>query len=73
MHEPDHPETDLTETGRSCGTPAQHIVSESQKVSDTLIVMATHRRVGVGRWVMGSVTDKVLHAVKTPVLIIHGA
>jgi len=71
MHEPDHPETDLTEAGHSCGTPAQHIVSESQKVSDTLIVMATHGRVGVGRWVMGSVTDKVLHAVKTPVLIIH--
>lgn len=71
MHEPDHPETDLNGDDHSCGTPAQHIISESKKVADTLIVTVTHGRVGVGRWVMGSVTDKVLHSVKTLVLIIH--
>lgn len=71
MHETDYPETDLNGDDHSCGTPTQHIISESQKVEDTLIVMATHGYVGVGRWVMGSVTDKVLHSVKTPVLIIH--
>ncbi len=71
MHEPDHPETYLNGDNHSCGIPAQHIISESKKVAGTLIVMATHGRVGVGRWVMGSVTDKVLHSVKTPLLIIH--
>lgn len=71
MHEPDHPETDMTEADHTCGTPAQHIVAESKKVPDTLIVMSTHGRAGLGRWAMGSVTDKVLHSVKTPMLIIR--
>ena len=71
MHEPEHPETDLTEDDHKCGTPAQHIVAESEKVPDTLIVMSTHGRSGLGRWVMGSVTDKVLHSVKTPMLVIR--
>ncbi|MCI0843854.1 MAG: universal stress protein [Chloroflexi bacterium] len=53
-------------------TPADYIVMESEKDPDTLIVMSTHGRSGVGRWVMGSVTDKVLRAVKTPLLIIRG-
>ena len=48
-----------------------HIVLESEKDPDTLIVMSTHGRSGVGRWVMGSVTDRVLHAVKTPLIIIR--
>lgn len=71
LHEPEHPETDFTEADHTCGTPAQHIVAESKKVADTLIVMSTHGRSGLGRWVMGSVTDKVLHSVNTPILIIR--
>ncbi len=71
MHEPDHPEIDMTDPDHDCGTPAQHIVAESKKVPDTLIVLSTHGRAGLGRWVMGSVTDKVLHSVKTPMLIIR--
>ena len=53
------------------GTPAEHIVLESEKEADTLIVMSTHGRSGVRRWVMGSVTDKVLHAAREPLLIIR--
>ncbi len=68
MHEPDHPETHLNGDNHRCGIPAQHIISESKKVAGTIIVMATHGPVGVGRWVMESVTDKVLHSVKTPLL-----
>jgi len=33
--------------------------------------MSTHGRSGAGRWVIGSVTDKVLHAVKAPLMIIR--
>jgi nucleotide-binding universal stress UspA family protein len=33
--------------------------------------MSTHGRSGIGRWVFGSVTDKVLHAGDTPLLTIR--
>ena len=49
----------------------EHIVLEAEKDPDALIIMSTHGCSGVGRWVMGSVTDRVLHAVKTPLIIIR--
>ncbi len=36
-----------------------------------LIALATHGRGGVQRWVMGSVTDRVLGATKLPLLIVR--
>jgi len=36
-----------------------------------LIVMATHGRGGVQRWVLGSVAERVLHTTKVPLLIVH--
>ena len=35
------------------------------------IAMATHGRGGLRRWVMGSVTDRVLHATTQPMLIVR--
>lgn len=35
------------------------------------IAMATHGRGGLGRWVMGSVTDRVLHATHLPLLVVR--
>ena len=35
------------------------------------IAMATHGRGGLRRWVMGSVTDRVLHATTRPMLIVR--
>lgn len=37
----------------------------------TLIAMATHGRGGVQRWVLGSVTERVLHTTRLPLLIVH--
>lgn len=37
-----------------------------------LVVMATHGRSGIGRWVFGSVADKVLRSVSIPLLLIRG-
>ena len=51
--------------------PAHLIVDEAGTESDTLIVMCTHGRSGVGRWVMGSVTDKVLHSATSPLWIVR--
>jgi len=38
-----------------------------------LIVMSTHGRGGLQRWVMGSVTERVLHAAKQPLMVVHPA
>jgi nucleotide-binding universal stress UspA family protein len=53
------------------GPPADHIVDYAAANAIDLIAMSTHGRSGVGRWVFGSVTDKVLHAGNTTVLTIR--
>ena len=53
------------------GNPSEHIINESSRETDTLVAMSTHGRSGINRWVMGSVTDKVLHGVNVPLLILR--
>jgi nucleotide-binding universal stress UspA family protein len=36
-----------------------------------VIAMATHGRGGVARWALGSVTERVLHATRLPILIVR--
>lgn len=36
-----------------------------------LLVMATHGRSGVGRWVLGSVAEKVLRGAPIPILLVR--
>jgi nucleotide-binding universal stress UspA family protein len=54
------------------GDAVTHIVEEADKSLDSLIAMSTHGRSGITRWLLGSVTDKVLHATKNPMLIVRG-
>ena len=51
--------------------PADQIINQAETESDTLIAMVTHGRSGLGRRVLGSVTDKVLHGASNPLLITH--
>ena len=37
----------------------------------TLIAMSTHGRSGIGRWIIGSVTDKVAHAAPCSMLVVR--
>lgn len=53
------------------GNPAEYIVREAENDPGTIIAMATHGRSGVGRWLLGSVADKVLHAASAPLLLIR--
>jgi nucleotide-binding universal stress UspA family protein len=53
------------------GSPAPAIASEAVKEPDTLIAMTTHGRSGIGRWLLGSVTDKVLRATTNPLLVVR--
>lgn len=36
-----------------------------------LIAMSTHGRSGIGRWLLGSVADRVIHGAKVPVLLVR--
>ena len=53
------------------GQPASQIVGLAKKVPGTLIAMSTNGRTGTDRWLLGSVTDKVVRVATTPVLIIR--
>ena len=51
------------------GDPAECILEEADKDAGTLIAMSTHGRTGVGRWLLGSVTDKMVRSGRHPMLI----
>lgn len=51
------------------GEPAESIIQAGQGVE--LIAMGTHGRSGIGRWVYGSVADKVLRGASAPVLLVR--
>lgn len=53
------------------GEPADAIIDAAERHGVDLIVMATHGRSGLGRWVLGSVADRVVRAAKAPVLLIR--
>jgi nucleotide-binding universal stress UspA family protein len=52
------------------GTAARSIVYEAKRHSYDLIVMATQGRHGVGRWLLGSVAERVVRTADCPVLIV---
>jgi nucleotide-binding universal stress UspA family protein len=54
------------------GAPADTIVEAAEQRDADLIVMATHGYTGFKRWTLGSVTDKVVQATPTPVLVVPG-
>ena len=55
------------------GDPASAIVDIVVEESTDLIVMSTHGRSGFTRWMMGSITTKVLHKAPCPVLAVRSA
>lgn len=53
------------------GRPAERIVDFTRNNLDVgLVIMSTHGRSGISRWLMGSVTQKVLGATRCPVFVI---
>ena len=53
------------------GDAASQICDYAHESRADLIVMSTHGRSGVQRWVYGSVADKVLRGAKVPILLIR--
>ena len=53
------------------GPPADLIIDYSKSKAIDIIAMSTHGRSGIGRWVFGSVTDKILHSGDAAVLVVR--
>lgn len=54
------------------GFVAEEISDEAERTQTDLIIMSSHGYGGWRRLALGSVTDKVMHITRTPLLIIHG-
>jgi nucleotide-binding universal stress UspA family protein len=55
------------------GTPDEVIIEKAAADEKTLIVMATHGRSGIQRWLLGSVADKVLHGATNHLLLVRAS
>jgi len=53
------------------GSPGMEIIKAEEKMHPDIVAMSTHGHSGFGRFEHGSVTDKVLHAGKTPLLLVR--
>ena len=53
------------------GVPAEEIIRVAEEIHADLVAMSTHGRSGIGRWVFGSVAEKVLHEGNTPLLLVR--
>lgn len=63
----------LASTAAVRSSPAEAIVAQASTDPSALVVMSTHGRGGIARWVLGSVTDRVLHTMPNPMLIVRAA
>jgi nucleotide-binding universal stress UspA family protein len=53
------------------GRVAETLADWAKKNNADLIVIASHGRSGIGRWVMGSVADRIMRSVCIPVMMIR--
>ena len=55
------------------GAAASIIIDAAATDRETLIIMASHGRSGIRRWLLGSVAEKVLRGTGTPLLLVRGS
>lgn len=53
------------------GDAAEEIIDFARKTPVNFVAMCTHGRSGIGRWMLGSVTDRVVRHSGDPVLVIR--
>jgi nucleotide-binding universal stress UspA family protein len=53
------------------GSAGEEIIEAEAKMHPDVVAMSTHGHSGFGRFDHGSVTDKVLHAGSTPLLLVR--
>ena len=55
------------------GKPEQVVIEKANADKNTLIVMTTHGRSGIQRWLLGSVADKVLHGATNHLFLVRAS
>jgi nucleotide-binding universal stress UspA family protein len=55
------------------GRPEEVVIEKAAADKNTLIAMATHGRSGLNRWMLGSVTEKVLRGCENPLLLVRAS
>jgi len=53
------------------GSAAEEIIAIARREPNSLVAMCTHGYSGVKRWVLGSVTEKVVRHSDDPMLVIR--
>jgi nucleotide-binding universal stress UspA family protein len=53
------------------GKPAEVILEKAAAEAAALVIMATHGRAGINRWLLGSVAEKVLRGARNPLLLVR--
>ncbi|RLC01431.1 MAG: universal stress protein [Deltaproteobacteria bacterium] len=53
------------------GNPAEKVLGVSKLHDIELIAMSTHGRSGIGRWLLGSVAEKIVRHSEVPVLLLR--
>ncbi len=53
------------------GSAAEKIIEVGRENSKSLLVMSTHGASGIGRWVLGSVTERVIRYSDTAVIVVR--
>ncbi len=61
---------DAVETSSDATNVADEIIDRAEAEGATMIVMTSHGRSGIGRWLLGSVADKVTRSAAVPVVIV---
>ena len=65
-------DTELRIHAKTCvGDEAHAILEIAEEENIDLIVMSTHGRTGIKRWVLGSITERVLQEAPCPVFVIR--
>lgn len=60
----------VVQTVLRVGDPARELACFAEAHPDSLIVMSTHGRGGIGRLVVGSVTTRLVHTTAIPILVV---
>ena len=53
------------------GEAATEIINLAAEIHADVVAMSTHGRSGIGRWVLGSVAERVLYEGNTPLLLVR--
>ena len=53
------------------GDPGRVIIEVAESTEIDLVILSSHGRTGLARWVYGSVAEKILHEARCPMMLIR--